>query len=120
MPAYPLVHIGLGVPVEYLDENRVELSIMENLANFMEANFQDWVSAVEVKKYTMVHVYGPDFCHIATGRTYFDAEIIESIVGAVSRANSSLKKIPEGTWDFEQAATRFYQQHPNPFIWSSK
>ncbi|GAI14834.1 unnamed protein product, partial [marine sediment metagenome] len=115
-----LVHIGLGVPVEYLDSGRVALSIVENLANFMEANFQDWVAAVEVKKYTMVHVYGPDFSHIATGRTDLDAEIIESIVGAVNRANSALKRIPERTLDFKKAASKFYEQHPDPFIWSSK
>jgi hypothetical protein len=120
MPDYPLVHIGLGVPVEYLEGGRVTLSIVENLANFMEANFQDWVGAVEVKKYTMVHVYGPDFSHITTGRTYFDAEIIDSIVGAVNEANSLLKKIPKTALDFEKAITTFYQQHHDPFIWSSK
>jgi len=120
MTEYPLVHLGLGIPVEFPEGDRVGLSIVENLANFMEANFQDWVAALEAKKYTMVHIYGPDYSHIATGRTNLDAEIIEGIVGAVNEANLLLKKIPETALDFEKAVTIFYQQHHNPFIWSSK
>jgi hypothetical protein len=119
MPEYPLVHIGLGVPVQYLDDRRVTLAIVENLANFVEANFQDWVAAVEAKKYTLVHVYGPGFSHIVSGRTHFDAETIESIVGAVSKANASFREIPETRLVLKAATARFNQQHPDPFIWSS-
>jgi len=43
---------------------------------------------------------------------------IEAIVDAVNRANEHLKTIPEAKWDWKKAATRFYEQHPDPFIWS--
>jgi hypothetical protein len=120
MPEYPIVHIGLGIPVEYLGETQVRLAIVDNLVDFMEANFQDWVNAVEAKGYTAMHVYGPEFSHIATGRKALEAEIVASLVGALDRANAACEKIAETALDFKKAGTRFYEQHPDPFIWSAK
>ena len=120
MPEYPLVHIGLGIPVEYLAGNRVSLSIVENVANFMEANFQDWASAIEKKRYTLVHVFNSNYTNITTGRTSLDDEIINSIIDSINQASVSMQKIPEMTLDFKKATKRFFEQYPDPFIWSSK
>ena len=119
MPEYPLVHIGLGIPVQFLGGTRFAVSILESVMNFVEANFQDWVAGVEVKKYTLLHVFGPDYSHIATGRMNLGAEIVAGIVDAVNRANSAFEKIPETALDFNKALAAFFEQHPEPFIWSS-
>jgi hypothetical protein len=119
MPEYPLIHIGLGIPVQFLDDTRFETTIVESVMNFMEANFQDWVATVEAKKYTLLYVFGPDHSYIATGRMNLDAKIVTDIVDAVNRANSAFKKIPATALDFKKAVAAFFEQHPKPFIWSS-
>jgi hypothetical protein len=74
---------------------------------------------VEDKKYTALHVFGPDCSHIAAGRMNLDAKIVAGIVQAVNQANSAFKEIPEAALDFRQAVNAFFEQHPKPFIWSA-
>ncbi|MFB0556405.1 MAG: tetratricopeptide repeat protein [Dehalococcoidia bacterium] len=120
IPEYPLVHMGLGIPVEFLDNNRVSFQIVDDVVNFVEANFQDWVAVIEAREYTMIHVYGPDYSHIASGRIKLETQVITGIVDAVNQANSAFKSIPLTVLDFQKATATFYEQHPHPFIWSSK
>ena len=119
MSEYPLVHLGLGIPIKFIGE-KVNLSIVENLANFAEANFQDWVAAIETKQYTELHVYGPNHTHVASGRLDLHQKIISDIINVVNKANSFHKKIPIEKRNYKTAATKFFQQNPEPFIWSSK
>jgi hypothetical protein len=119
MPDYPLVHLGLGIPVRFINGTRFDAAILESVMNLVEANFQDWVVAVEDKKYTSLHVFGPDCSHIAAGRMNLDAKIVAGIVQAVTRANSAFKEMPEAALDFSQAVNAFFEQHPKPFIWSA-
>ena len=58
-----------------MDEGKVELLILESIANFVEANLQDWVSSVDAYGYTLVHVFDPDCQLIAEG--YATKEIAE-------------------------------------------
>ena len=66
-PEYPLVHIGLGLPVKFLEGSKVAFTVVENVANFVEANFQEWVEAIETKRYTLVDVVAPDGNLVASG-----------------------------------------------------
>ena len=118
MPEYPLVHIGLGLPVRFMKGDKVAFAVVENVANFVEANFQDWVSAIEMKKYTLVDAFAPDFTLVASGRTNLDPKVIAEIVESVNKANYHFNTIPEGFRDYSKAVQEFYQQHPEPFIWS--
>jgi tetratricopeptide (TPR) repeat protein len=118
MPEYPLVHIGLGLPVQFMEGSKVAFAVVENVANFLEANFQDWVSAIEMEEYTLVDVFAPDFTLVASGRTNLDAKVIAEIVESVNKANRHFNTIAEGSRDYSKAVKAFYQQHPEPFIWS--
>lgn len=120
MPEYPIVHIGLGIALEYLSRDRVSLLILENLTNFMDANLQDWVSEIENKKYTLVHVFDSNYKIIATGRTFLDNEISSHIINSYNQANKSIQKIPSMTLNYNKAKEKFCEQYPDPFIWSSK
>lgn len=117
-PEYPLVHIGLGLPVKFLEGSKVAFTVVENVANFVEANFQDWVKAIETKRYTMVDVVTQDGNLIASGRTTLEPIIISEIVEAVNKANTYLNMIPQGSQNYKTAVNRFFQQYPDPFIWS--
>jgi hypothetical protein len=116
LPDYPLVHIGLGIPVRLSSATRFEAAILESVMNFAEANFQDWVAAVEDKKYTSLHVFGPDSSLIAAGRLPLDAQVVKGIVEAVNRANSAFKEMPATALDFGKAVAVFFEQHAKPFI----
>jgi hypothetical protein len=119
-PEYPLVHIGLGLPVKFLEGSKVTFMILENVANFIEANFQDWVTAIEAKQYTLVDVVSPEGKLVASGRTNLDPKVILEIVQGVNKANSLLKTIPQGSLNYKIAVNRFFQEYPEPFIWSPK
>jgi hypothetical protein len=67
MPQYPVVHIGLGLPIRFLEGSKVAFAIVESVADFTEGNYQDWVLGVQEKKHTVVDVFAPDFRLIATG-----------------------------------------------------
>jgi hypothetical protein len=116
MPEYPLVHIGLGLPVSLLERTKIGLIVVDNTVNFTEANFQDWVAAVEIKKYTIVDVFLPDLTLVASGRTNLDATVISEIVNCINQANSHLNTTPQAYWDFKNAVKGFYQKYPNPFL----
>lgn len=116
MPEYPIVHIGLGLPVQFMEGSKVAFAVVESVANFLEANFQDWVSAIEMKEYTLVDVFAPNFTLVASGRTNLDARVIAGIVESVNKANRYFSKIRGGSRDYSRAVKAFYQQHPEPFI----
>lgn len=115
-PEYPLVHIGLGLPVKFLEGSKVAFIIVENVANFVEANFQEWVEAIETKRYTIVDVVVPDGHLVASGRTNLDPKVISEIVEGVNKANVFLKTIPQGSQNYTTAVNRFFQEYPDPFF----
>jgi hypothetical protein len=117
-PEFPLVHIGLGLPVKVLEGTKLALMVVENVANFMEANFQDWVQAVEASHSTRVDVVTADGKLVASGRTNLDAQIIAGIVESVNKADAALKRIPPELQNYHHAVNRFFQEHPDPFLWS--
>lgn len=117
-PDYPLVHIGLGLPVRYLEGSQVAFAVLENVANFLEANFQEWVESIETRHYTIVDVVAPDGHLVASGRTRLEPEIIAEVVEGVNQANAFLKTIPPARQNYTTAVARFFEQHPEPFIWS--
>lgn len=118
MTDYPLIHIGLGIPVRFTDKTRFDVSILESVVNFAEANFQDWIVAVEAKKHMLLHAFGPDRSHIASGRMNLAPEVVSGIVDAVNQASSTFKQNPQTAADFSRAMSAFFEQHPKPFIWS--
>jgi hypothetical protein len=113
---YPLVHLGLGIPVRFVDRSKVEVTITECLANFAEANFQEWIETIENKSYTIVNVAKHDGTIVANGKVKLDAELISEIVDCVNKANAFLKTIPEGSQNFKIAAEKFFLEYPEPFI----
>lgn len=118
-PEYPLVHIGLGIPVKFLEDTKVAFTIVENVANFVEANFQEWVEGIETLRYTIVDVIAPDGRLIASGRTNLESDIISGVVESVDRANVFFKNIPQGSQNYMTALNRFFEEYPQPFIWTS-
>jgi len=118
MPEYPLVYLGLGANNRFIDDASNKYAIFESVMNFVEANFQDWVNALEAKEFTILHLMGPDRRHIVTGHVNVDTQVIASIVDAVNRANSAFETSREIAWSFDKAMTRFFQQHPEPLLWS--
>jgi hypothetical protein len=119
-PQYPLVHIGLGLPARYLEGSKVAFIVIENVANFVEANFQEWVGAIEAKRYTNIHVVPTDGHPIASGRTNLDPKVISEIVECVNKANNYFKTIPQASQNYMTALNKFYEEYPEPFIWSPK
>jgi hypothetical protein len=118
MPEYPLVYLGLGANIRFIDDASNKYATFESVVNFVEANFQDWVNALESKEFTVLHLMGPDRRHIVTGHVNVDTHVIASIVDAVNRANSAFETSRETTWSFDKAMTRFFQQHQEPLLWS--
>lgn len=118
MPEYPLVYLGLSANIRFIDDASNKYAIFESVVNFVEANFQDWVNALESKEFTILHLMGPDRRHIVTGHVNVDTHVIASIVDAVNRANSAFETSRETAWSFDKALTRFFQQHQEPLLWS--
>ncbi|MBN1201941.1 MAG: tetratricopeptide repeat protein [Anaerolineae bacterium] len=118
MPTYPIIHLGVGVPVASMGQDRFQVSIVESATNFAEANFQDWVVAIEARKQTMMHVFDPSFKLIASGPKKLDPEIVQGIVDAVNQANAAFQTIPPTSLDLKQAMHAFFEKYPDPFIWS--
>ena len=116
-PEFPLVHIGLALSAESTGGARTSNNIIvENVANFTEANFQDWVKAIEAKQQTQIDVVSPDGHLIASGKACIDAQIISDIVKSVDKADELLKTIPRKSQNYNAALEKFYKEHPEPFI----
>jgi tetratricopeptide (TPR) repeat protein len=116
-PEFPLVHIGLVLPAKPRDgTGTANYLIVENVANYVEANFQEWVEAIEARQYTWLDAFAPDGRLLASGRTYIDPQIISDIVKSVDKADAFLKTIPEDRKSYKTALDRFYKEHPDPFV----
>jgi len=118
MATYPIIHIGLAVPAVRLQSGAVASLLMESIANCCEGNLQEWVSAVQAKRYTMVDVLAPDYRAVAMGRMAVGDNVIAEIVAAMDDAHTFLA----GRWStlregaFDQAVDAFYKEHPQPFL----
>jgi tetratricopeptide (TPR) repeat protein len=122
MPAYPIVHIGLSVPVRLLPNGSFAAVIMESVTNFGQGNLQEWVAAVEAKGYTVVDLYAADCRHLATGRTTLTTNVTDEIVRAMEQANALLadRDPTRVDHDFARAVDEFYASHPAPFLWKDQ
>jgi hypothetical protein len=87
----------------------------------IQADYQDWVAAIEAKAYTHVIAYGPDLRKLASGRARLDPPAIQGIIQAVSAANETLRgrhlgSLQDMNRDFSKAVARFFEMHPQPFL----
>ena len=114
--------MGLGI-VDSIDSNSKanepnllsNLIVIDSLINFAEANFQEWVIAIEKVKYTAVHVFDSNYTEIVTGNRHLDPQTIKDLIDAVNKADLALKNLPSSK-NFMNASTLFYKQHLEAFI----
>lgn len=118
MPEYPLVYLGLGPTIRFIDYASNMYAIFECVMNFAEANFQDWVQTLETEKNISLHLMGPDHRHLVTGQVIVDSTTAAGIVSAVNQANSVYGTRRKEDLSFDTARNRFFQEYPDPLFWS--
>jgi hypothetical protein len=53
---------------------KVRATVVESVVNFVNADFQDWVHALNKTRRTLIHVYRPDQRRLATGAVDVDLD----------------------------------------------
>ncbi len=116
-PAFPLMYVRIFVPSAPPEtKTRMRGAMVECLADFTEANFQEWVVAVRKTRQTLVNLRKPDGVSLASGMLRLEPYFVDDLLKAMDEADGKLKKMPKEQRNFQAASGAFFNDHPQPFL----
>lgn len=118
-PKYPLIHLAIMLPLDDApDLTKVRAIVVESVVNFVNADFQDWVHALNKTRTTLIHVYRPDQRRLATGAINVDLDqtFVNDLTQAMNDAEAAFQRIAASKRDYSAAVKQFFQDHPEPFF----
>lgn len=118
-PQYPLIHLSIMLPLDKAaDLTNVRATVVEQVVNYVNADFQDWVHGLCKTRKTLIHIYRPDQQRLATGTVNVDHDpsFVNDLVQAMNDAEAALQKIAVSKRDYSAAVKQFFRDHPEPFF----
>lgn len=120
-PTFPVIYNRVFIIVSNEPKtNNLKGILLESLTNFAEANFQQWAITLRGTKRLFLHVYNKTNDELACGEVEIDPEVTDMVINAIDKANEYFKSIPEEKHNFKEAAQSFFQNYPEPFLFSNK
>jgi hypothetical protein len=116
-PEYPLVYIRMFVPSAPPESpTKMRGELLECLADYTEANFQEWVVAVCAAGKFTVNIRRPDGSALAKGLVQLEGHFTDDLLKAMNKADAELRRIPEERRSPQAASASFYDDHPVGFL----
>lgn len=118
-PEFPLLYVRMFIPSAPPEtETRMRGAMVECLADFTEANFQEWVVAARQSRQVLVNLRKPQGDSLATGTLQLEPSFVDDLLKDMDEADGQTRKIPQERRSFQAASGSFFKEHPEPFLFA--
>jgi hypothetical protein len=116
-PEYPVMYLRMLIPTALSEtKSKYRGELIECMADYTEANFQEWVVTVCNTHNFNIILQKPDGNLLANGLVKLEQFFIDDLLKAMDEADTELRKIPKEQRNFRAAGESFFKDHPNPFL----